>query len=257
MPVVALLGLFACTVTDAPDNLEALMVYGFVNYDDESGRYLEDTQAQLMALVETQQEELEKGYRINNLTQADLEAAGVADPQDLTGILGFMGIVDYTHTLAEVLESNCAPNKDERWPDTFVSFDVEQTTDRPCFLSEGCERLDQTIHEVASVTLLGEADRTYDASFRWVNGDDLPQAAFLRQLTPDGIEFSSDIAATHQQYSLAVVYDFEGHARRLEAFWVDFEILGADVPDDFAITTAINTMNNQAENIDTWIDENR
>lgn len=254
MRLFVLLGLVGCTVADAPDNLEQLMVYGFVNYD-ESDRYLEATEEQLLALVSTQEEALASGYRINNLTNEDLAAAGI-EGKDITGILGFMGIADYTHGLDEVLEATCATDKDERWPDKFVTFDVNETTDRACFLAEDCDRLDQTVREVSNVAILGDADRTYDAAYRWINAEEVPRAVFIRQLTPDGVVFSTGLAETFQQYSLAMVYEHEGHARRLEAFWVDFKILGADVPDEIAINTAINEMNKQAENIDTWIDDN-
>lgn len=249
-----LVGLVGCKVVDAPDNLEQLMVYGFVNYD-ESDRFLEATEEQLLALVATQEEELAKGYRINNLSEADLAAAGV-EGKDITGILGFMGVADYVHELDAVLEATCATDKDARWPDKFLTYDIQETTDRECFLAGECDRLDQNVHEVANVALLGDADRTFDASYRWVGGEELPRAVFVRQLTPDGIEFSTGIAQTYQQYSLAMVYEHDGHARRLEAFWVDFTILGAGVPDEIAISTAINEMNKQVENIDTWIDEN-
>lgn len=255
MVLLALSGLAGCTVVDAPDNLEQLMVFGFVNFD-ESDAFLEATEEQLVPLVEAQLEDLANGYRVNDLSGDDLAAAGV-DAADLTGIVGAMGVVEYDHDLSAIVEAASAEDKDVRWPDNFTTYNVEETSDRPCFLTTDCDRLDQTIHEVADLgPPLNSAERTYAASYRWVASDTLPPAVFVRQLSPDPVDVGWDAMSVNQQYSLVMIYEVDGHARRVESFWVDAEFVGIDVPDDFAVNAAVSQMGKQAENIDAWIADN-
>lgn len=244
-----------CKVVDAPDSLEEVMVYAFTNYD-ESDSYLEAAEENLLALVATQEAELATGYRVNDLTAENLAAAGV-DAGDLEGIIGAMGLVDYTSAIDDVVEAVSATNKSERWPDNFDTFEVTDSSDRPCFLAGDCDRLDQTVHEVANlVAPVNSAERTYDVSFRWIQAADQPQAVFIRQLSPDPVNVGWDAMAIHQQYSLVMLWQDGNATRRVEAFWVDAEFIGIDIPDTFAVDSAVSQMGKQAENVDNWIDEN-
>jgi hypothetical protein len=251
--IAVMLALTGCKVADAPDNLEALMVYGLVNFD-EADRFLEATEASLLPEVEAHYDEMNGGYRVDSLTAADLEAAGV-DAPDVTDIIGAMGVVEYTHSLDEVLDPISAENKDELF-DNFLEFEIKDSTDRQCFLSGECDRLDQTVYEKTHVDPVGDAARTYTNSYRWVNDPDLPRAVMIRQLNPDTVEFEGSALnlTVYQQYSFVVMYETGNTARRVEAFWVDFEVLGLDVPDTFAVNNAVNAMGNQAENVDTYLD---
>ncbi|MEQ1504425.1 MAG: hypothetical protein ABMB14_19445 [Myxococcota bacterium] len=246
--------LSACKVVDAPEDLESLMVFGFVNFDDPD--FLAATEEQLLPLIDANEADLtDDGYRVNSLTTEDLEAAGI-DATNEGGIIGAMGLVTYTNTIDPVVETVSAEDKAAMWPDNFVQYEVLDQSDRPCFLDHGCDQLDQTVHETAKVALLGEAERTYDATYVRLESDDLPPAVFVRQISPEEMKFSSGLAVVHQQYSFVMMYQEEGHtARRIEAFWVDAEIIGLDVPDSYAVDQAVLQMSDQAERVDAWIDE--
>lgn len=253
MLIAPLLALSACKVTDAPHNLEALMVYGFTHFDDED-KYLEATAEQLVPLIAPHEEEMTKdGYRVNDLTKADLAQAGV-DAGDVTGITGAMGLADYTHKVKPVIDVASAENKHQIWPEKFIEFEVLDTSDRDCFFSHECNRLDQTVHETADAGLLGDATRTYTNSYRWVEETDTtPEGVFIRTLSPDPIDLSSGLANIFQQYSFAFVYARGKDARRVEAFWVDIEVIGVDVPDSESVKLVVNTMGKQAECIDDYL----
>jgi hypothetical protein len=253
--LVLTVALSGCKAVDAPDNLEALVVYGFVNFDG-SDRHLEDTEEKLIPEVKKHEEEMEQGYRVDSLTAADLELVGVADP-DVTEIIGALGVVEYEHSLEEVLEPISAEDKHLRF-ENFLEFEIQDTTDRKCFLRGECDRLDQTVYEKTHVDFLGDAARTYTNSYRWVDDPDLPRAVMIRQLNPDVVEFEGSALnmTVFQQYSFVMIYEVGGKARRIETFWVDFEVAGMGVSDDFAVTNAVNQMGNQATKIDEWLDEN-
>jgi hypothetical protein len=248
--------LTGCKVVDAPEDLEALMVYGFVNFENDI-EYLEETEKTLIPLVEEQLEDLSDGYRVANLTEDDLAAAGVeVVSSDVSEIIGAMGTVDYRHDIEPVLQVATDPDKEVMF-DNFVAYDVLDTSPTQCFFEHDCERLDQEVFERTKIQALGEGERTYSSSYRWVESEDLPKAVFIRQIAPEEMEFEGSAInmTVHQQYSLVMIYEKDGVGRRVEAFWVDAELVGVDVPDTFAVDTAVNTIANQAERIDTWIDE--
>jgi hypothetical protein len=241
---------------EAPQNLEELVVFGFVHFDDEDVEVLEVTQANLIPEVNAHEDEMADGYLVNSLTAADLEAVGVVDP-NVTEIVGALGVVEYRHSLEEVLAPITAENKDEMF-DNFLEFEVLEQGDRDCFLSGECERLDQTVREKTQIDMLGEAERVYTNSLRWLDGEDLPRGVMIRQLNPDPVEFEGSLLnmTVFQQYSFVLIYDEGGHARRVETFWVDFELVGMNPPDNMAVSNAVKQMGTQAEKIDTWLDEN-
>jgi hypothetical protein len=53
-----------------------------------------------------------------------------------------------------------------------------------------------------------------------------------------------------------MIYQDHQIARRIEAFWVDAEFVGMDVPENTAVNNAVSQMGEQAGLIDDWIDEN-
>ncbi|MBW1879023.1 MAG: hypothetical protein JRJ84_11720, partial [Deltaproteobacteria bacterium] len=65
--------------------------------------------------------------------------------------------------------------------------------------------------------------------------------------------FSSNLMRVYQQYSFAMVYVDGDGSRRMEAFWVDAEIIGMDVPEGFAVNQAIKQMHDSAELIDDFV----
>ena len=254
--MLALLTLLSgCKVVDAPEDIEALMVFGFVNFDEDI-EFLEETEAALIPLVEAQLEDLADGYRVADLTREDLAAAGV-EADDEIEILGAMGTVDYRHDIDPVLEVAIDEDKEEMFPDNFVAYEVRETSDVDCFLAATCDRMDQEVFERAKVSSLGEGERTYDANYRWVDNGELPRALFVRQIAPSEMKFEGSVInlTVHQQYSFVMIYEKDGVGRRVEAFWVDAEVAGVDVPDTFAVDNAVNAISDQAERVDTWIDE--
>jgi hypothetical protein len=243
-----------CKVVDAPDNLEALMVFGFTNFDDDKA--LEETERNLIPLVEKQLEDLAAGYRVADLTRTDLETAGVEVNNEIE-IIGAMGTVDYRHNIDPVLKVVIDEDKEKMFPDNFVEYEIRKTTEVGCFLSGECETMDQKVFERTKITLLGEGERTYDSNYAWFEGDDdLPRALFVRQIAPDEMEFEGSAInmVVRQQYSFVMIYEKNGVGRRVEAFWVDADLAGIDVPDTFAIDSAVNSIGSQANRVDDWID---
>lgn len=250
--VLSTLTVPGCKVHDAPSNLEDVMVFGFQRFDDSGDRALADMFDELMPLTVEFEAELVGGYRVSNLTAADLEGAGVEDPQ-VEEIFGAMGSAIYRNKLVPVLGAATLPNKADAF-DHIISYSILEDTDRDCFLAAQCESYSVTFQQTAKVTLLGEATQTMTQQYRWVTSNDGVDFVVVRALAPDPMSFSTNIASVFQQYSLAVMHPHGSGARRIEAYWVDSRVVGASVPDYFAVDSAVKAFGAQAERIDDFIE---
>lgn len=253
---VGLLFLGGCKVVDAPEDLEALMVYGFENYNRNGDEYLVAMGDNLLPQVDEQYDAIAEGYRIDSLTQEQIEAAGIEDAA-VTEVFGAMGALTYRHPVPDIMGPILAPNRSELFPDNLVAYTVLDETegDRDCFAARTCDRYDFTFEEVADVGLLGNSTRTVQTSVRWVYPATGEPYVVSIGLCPDGIAFNTNLLVVHQQYNLAVVYPYGDVARRVEAFWVDAEVIGMDVPDHYAVDQAVGAMAAQGERIDDYLDE--
>ncbi len=239
-----------CKVVDAPENLEDLMVFGFESFGDD--RAMQATIDELLPLIDENGEDLSDGYRVATLDVEHLEAAGVADAE-VSGIVGAMGLIPYRNPVDPVIEMITSHDKEALF-DHIDAFSAVDIGDRDCFLAHECVSFSQEVEETASVAVLGSSDRVYTHTVQWVEHDELGSVVVIRSLSPDPIEFSSNLARVNQQYGLVYLLPEGSGAQRVEAFWADAEVIGMDVPDSFAVDTAVNQMGNTAELIDDLID---
>lgn len=243
--------LTGCKVIDAPDALEELVVFGFIHYEEDG--YPEATAEKLVPEAASQLDALREGYLVDSLTSADLVSAGLPAADEEGEIIGVLGAVDYHHPLSDVVTFLSRHDKASDDEDTLV-YDVEQETDRDCFLAGECDTLEQVIFETVEVAVLGEASRTYTQQYRWVEQKGGDPLVMIRSLTPEPMEFSSNLVSVSQQYAFILLIPSASGVRRVETFWVDAQFLGVDVPASYAVNNAVKTMNEQAGQVDAGLD---
>ena len=237
---------------EAPDTIEEMMNFGFVHFDAEDDS-LEALSYNLFPFVAENLDDAETGWQINSLSLENLEAAGV-DVDAVENVVGASASVSYKSSVDDVLRAISWPNKSEVL-DNVKQYDIIESDDLDCFLAKECDRYEMQVDQVAKAGILGEATQNLTFQFRWVTRED-DQIEFFatRVLCPDGVEFGSNLAKVVQQYSFAMIYPEDDHARRMEAFWVDGKIIGMDVPEDFAVNQAISQMQKSADEIDAFLD---
>jgi hypothetical protein len=245
--------LLACTVVDAPETLEDMMVFGFEHFHDDPA-YLAAMTENLVPAVDMQVDAVREGYRVNNLTPDALASAGVENA-DVSSILGAMGSGDYRHPLSELMVPMLAYNRAELFDNIRKFALVEEDGDRRCFQAVDCEDYAFVAEQTIEASLLGEASQVFTNEWRWIDTDAGP-VLFSRTFTPDGVQFTTDLMVIHQQYGLAVIYPQPNAPapRRVEAFWVEGEFIGIDVPAYFAVETTAKAMGQQAARLDAWVD---
>jgi hypothetical protein len=242
-----------CKVVDAPDALEELVVFGFVHYDEDI-EYLEAVGEKLFPGVEGLDAELEEGYYVDLLTADDLAQAGVEDPET-EGIIGALGRSVYTNDLIPVVCGISWLDKSTAQAyENYSSYEAQDDGNRDCFLAGECERYDQTASQVIEIPILGEATQTFQRSFRWVYPDDGEPWIASRLLSPQPIEFTTEILAVDQQYSFFALYPDGGVTSRVEAFWVEARALGFEMPETFAVANAVTEMQTSADRVDAFLD---
>lgn len=247
---VGAFALVGCKVVDAPENLEELMVFGFETFGEE--RAMRATLEELVPLVDENADDLSDGYRVASLAAEHLEAAGV-EGASVEGIFGAMGLIEYRHDAIAVASIATSHDKAELF-ENILEYSAEDLTDWDCFAAQECMSFTQVVDETARVALLGDSVRHYTHTLHWILHEEHGDVIAIRSLSPDPIEFSSNLVRVHQQYALAYLLPAGDAARRVEAFWVDAVVLGLDVPDSFAVDSAVSQMGNQAARIDAILD---
>ncbi len=251
--LACLVPLCGCKVVDAPDSLEELVVFGFVHFDDDI-EYLEAVGEKLFPGVEGLDEELEDGYYVDLLTADDLALAGIEDPET-DGIIGALGRAQYTHDMVPAV---CGIT----WPDkagteayaSYVEYEADDDGNRECFLAGECERYEHSAQQVVDMPILGNSTQTFTRAFRWVEPKEGEPWIASRLLAPNPIEFSTEILAVDQQYSFFAMFPGDQGTERVEAFWVEARALGMELPEGFAVSTTVNEMQNQADDVDAFLD---
>ncbi|MEN0064107.1 MAG: hypothetical protein AAGA48_18280 [Myxococcota bacterium] len=248
--------LTACKVVDAPESLEELAVFAFVNLDERSA-FVDEAADGLVNLIESDDGQIEQGYRVDSLTSAELALVGVQ--KDLENeVTGAAGQVRMTSSLNDVADVVTLPDLSPVFERTLrYSVTLDEESDRRCFLDRDCNRLAQTgSRENDQPWPIGETKQDFDQLFRWGETQDGRSVLLFRTLVPEETETSVGVVNLLQNYVLAAIWESEDGTARLEINWVDANVAGVEIPDSFALDQVVNAMQQQAEEIDKFVGGN-
>ena len=239
--------LAGCSTIEAPDNLESLVVFGFVHVtdDEEYGRTFDEG---VRPLLDLHAEDLDVGVKVDALSAEDLSGAGVEDP-DEQSIIGVSAANHYRADVAGLAEVLTRPDLQNVYEMT-VGYELIRESDRECFLDQSCDLYTQEAVRINDLGFFGTSSQTFTKQFRWIETADGERILLLRTLSPQPVDVSRDIFKIHQQYDFSLFTPHEGGTRRLENFWVDADVVGMDVPDTFALDQAVKAMKNTRDELD-------
>ena len=255
IPALSLIASLAgCKVVDAPADLEDLEVYGFVHYGERAD-YLAATAAGIDPLADTYDAQLREGYRVTDLTTDDLALAGV-DATISSSIVGMAGRVDMTSDLTELADTWTYAHLDEVLSVT-LGYEVRaEEGDRDCFVSGDCETYAVDGWRQNDMGLFGTSEQTFRREYRWTTTGDGEPALSFREICTEPSDISSGLLAVHQQYSFSLMFQRDTGTVRVDAFWIDAEAIGIEVPDGLALQMAVQAMQHTAEDVDAYVDAN-
>lgn len=247
--------LSACKVVEAPENIEALMIFGFVHHHEEDPQLTQDFVQNMIPEMEAHATALEDGYHVDSLCPSDIEAAGFNSSADVN----ISGMASRTHLNSDYDDVLWALSFQDTTQifDATKEFEITKATDRDCFLDKSCEFYDYSAHRVLDLSVLGSAEQDVTAGFRNITLEDGTDAALWRVGSPK--EAKATLAVLHQQYSMDLILPDtkDGGTWRITAIWIDAEFVGIELPDSFLVSTSVNQLKNAAEDVDAFIAENR
>jgi hypothetical protein len=239
-------------VTVAPDDIEAMTGFGFQHLPGDRDGPLESLGEKLQPWIEDNFVEASEGFEVLPLGAEELEAWGVTVSED-TAVLGAMVGIDYQSSLDRVLEGMTWPRQDEIFS-SFLEFERQELMDRDCFLSQECAEymvVDTVLFDVGALEI--QSNYTATTRYRHVNSDEGWGVAW-GFVTPDPVEFNVDYLAVNQQYGFSWLYpQSNGGTRRVHAVWIEGELIGIDLPEDFQLQMAIDGMVRSAAELDAWL----
>ena len=236
---------------DAPESLDELCSYIYEHLMDEEDDALVAGLENLVPWLDEHFEETYEGYTVTNLSQeAVLSLDGVE--RDLTNLLGAAVGFDMEATVADVVNALLSGDMNDIFEDTYDIYERDFITDLDCFLDGDCESVELDIHVVANYPLGLQVEATSRVNYRRVEvegGEAIVQRTWM--LEPG--ESNKDWLTIDQQYFLSVNLPRSGETRRVDAMWVKAFLGEGDVPENFALQVAIDTMRSTGESIDDYL----
>lgn len=237
-----------CKVVDAPESVEELVVFGFVNFD-EGPEFLEafaagavDARANTPDLVD--------GVRTDSLTPDILFDNDFSNNPDANEVFGVAATIDFESDFDSVVDA-VTGDMSTVIPSTEIYERTVVQGDRDCFLTHACDAFDMDVRRVVG-GFWGTGEQQVLAQFRWTTLEDGTDVMVYRSLAPDPMETDSVLFKAHQHFTLYTLVD-ASVPEKFETHWVEAELIGIDLPDTFAIDSAVSSMQSQVEDIDAFI----
>lgn len=257
MPLTGLvLGLMgACSAPpEAPEDFDALGSFIFQHAADEETGDLAKGIENLQTWLEQHREEIGDGMVIDNLDPAVVEHME-SEAIDVTEMIGVGYVHTYTHKLEriynEVLSENTEPQMHQ---DGRVRSKRTYLTDRACFLDGSCETVGYHMKSINDYPLGLEATVEYEADVRWVDTK-VGRAVILRNWLVAPSTFNWAWLDVPLSYYLSIAVETEpGCVERTEVTWILANFMGAPIPIDVGISLAIDTIINNAVNLEQTLD---
>ena len=125
--------------------------------------------------------------------------------------------------------------------------------DIQCFVSQECTSI-SFVADLQNLLPLGvEISSTIAGEYRWIYVDDKVFVVQRRWMPVPG-ESNRDWLNIDQDYALAVYLPTEGGMRFLDMEWVVTYFGDMPVPEDFALSLAIQSMHEGRKNVEAYID---
>jgi hypothetical protein len=231
-----------------------MAAFGFAHLPDSDPRPLESLGEKLEPWLDDHFSNAAQGYSVAPLTAEELGAWGI-QVQESTEVVGAMVGLDYQADLAGVTLGFIWPDQASIFSGV-ISQERTELTDRDCFVSRECEehRTEDRVHLALGVLGI-ESEYTASMRFRHVESE-LGRAVGWGFVTPSEVTFNVDYLTVAQQYGFGWIYGLpDGSTRAVQGVWMEGEVEGMSVAEDFQLQVAIDGMVRAALELDAWVAE--
>jgi hypothetical protein len=233
---------------DAPKELERLASYIFEHTRDGTDEELAAGIENLNAWLDDGYAEAHEGYRINELSQASVDALDNRN-FNLTGLVGASVASRINHKIKPVVRVLADGDATRVYGDTYLEYNRTWATDAKCHTDRDCLWGEASVNSLADYGL-AKVESSYRAEFRWVETADgwahLHRTWLLEPIDVLGIK-------TQSQFYIGVSMQDGNRTERLQASWVAIQ---TDLPlsEDAALNQTISRLLDSEEEIDVWLD---
>jgi len=248
---------------DAPNTLDDLASYLYEHVmDDEEFLVAGIDNLETWLAQDNEAEEFEtnldstaEGYTVTNLSdEAVVSLDGVE--RDLNNLLGAAVGYDIDLEVEQVIGALIGRDMMEVFPGNYQSYErtFESEDDPACFLDGDCDAIQFLIQVVADYPLNLTVDAESVVQYRRVELDDGRKAVVQRTWMSKPGEASVDWIQLEQQYFLAVHLPQDSGMRRVETMWVKASLGSAPVPEDMALSLAVDTMRTTGQDLEAYFE---
>ena len=246
----------ACSVPDAPETLDLLGSYLFTEYANPDERYMEQGMENLKTWIDANREDVQEGYRIENISIEAIEALELEHETNLEGLIGAAVATDITLSVEETIEYVILADPMEISPDAYGYFEREWDGDVDCFLRKECKQIDYDADMHNYFPLGIEISSKVHGQYQWImapSGDYVIQRRWMKN---PGIS-NKDWFQVDQDYALTIYMPNDGGLRFMDMEWIVTLLGDIPVPEDFAIGLAIDSITKNRKRIESYIIENQ
>lgn len=228
-------------VSDPADYDEEAMLVGLQNLDGWLQRDIDATA---------------EGYTVDNLDQDIVEALDIGNP-DTSALVGAAVAVEQVHWEYPVGVATSWGDQEDVLYKNYDEYSRDYFGDKDCFARQECDWLEASSYSMSKWAGLVTVESTNWIQFRWVDVDG-ELWMIHRSWLIEPADVSWEELQVNAQYLLAVTMPgdwVDGGAIRMMTTWIDADYGVLPVSEDFARQQIVNSMQNQGEMIDEWLDE--
>ena len=245
--------LISCAPIAAPEGFDDLNSFLFENFHERS-KVVEAGVENLYAWLPENEQALEDGYRVENLSAAAIESVEQAPPDQLIGIATSL---DIPYSVDEIAYAQFAIDPEDLSPDTDGYNDRSFITDPDCFLDHSCELIQYQSKVKTLLPLNIEVVTSIFSEARWVDTE-WGSAYIQRRYITEDTEISVDWVSVDSEYGFIITLPQEnGTTKRIEAMWVNMTMNDMPVPENLATQLALGALKDSIMTTTTYLDENQ
>ena len=251
---------------EAPADFAEIAAFLFERFDDEDTRDIalgiENLEVWLAAnLHATEGDSLTDGYTVSSLDPAVILSVRPESEIAVDGeIAGSSVAREFVFSGPEIAQALAIDEQEDIFK-AYNSHERTFLTDRACFVPMTCDWLDTTnvvdgSYAGGTLNIASESQ----AQFRWLPyGDEAEgKTAFLRRTwliaPPATTGALGGLFDINEQLYMGITIPWQGGTIQVGTTWVSVKILVDDINEGFALSTMVNTMGNQADELAEYLD---
>ena len=236
---------------EAPETFDELTSYLILHFDDEDPTALQAGMRNMRAWLDENSEEVAEGYKLTGLTDEAVAAVPGSCPIDEH--IGAGASFEVGYSMDEVVEVILGHDPMEVYAGSFGYNERDFVEDLDCFLEHTCERTEYHSHIENRLPLGIVVEVWMVTQLRWVELDDGPTLLYRNWMSePASSNFSwIDV---NQQYGVGTTFSSSDGITRLEAGWIDMALGDIEVPEDLALTLVVDSIVENGEKLEAYMD---